>query len=180
MNGEVPFSLETFTRPIYTEGADVPTIVHENGHQWWGENVSIKRWRDICLTECFASYSVWLWDESRRADLDDRYRSGVDPDGEDFFNAPLYDMGPGNEFEFEGVYLKGTYFLHALRAKLGDDAFFSAMRQIQREYAGGNMSMLELREGLEAKTGTDLTSFWQEWVLDTGRPSDANLFPGDL
>ncbi|MGI8887460.1 MAG: M1 family aminopeptidase [Nocardioidaceae bacterium] len=35
--------------------------MHENAHQWWGDNVSIKRWRDICFSECSASYTQWLW-----------------------------------------------------------------------------------------------------------------------
>ena len=54
------------------------------------------------------------------------------------------------------------------------------MQEIQAEYAGGNMSMDELRDELESKTGADLTSFWDEWVLDTATPSDENLYPGTL
>ena len=54
------------------------------------------------------------------------------------------------------------------------------MQEIQAEHAGGNLSMNELRDILEAKTGVDLDSFWDEWVLDTGVPSDENLYPGDL
>ena len=179
VNGDVPFSLETYTRPIYTEGADIETIVHENAHQWWGDNVSIKRWRDICLNECLASYSQWLWRAHLGQDLDSLYRQGV-AGPPSWFDAPLYDMGAGKEFDFDGVYLKGTYFVHALRNKIGDDAFFAAMQEIQAEYAGGNISMLDLRDILQDKTGVDLASFWDEWVLDTGVPSEENLFPGDL
>jgi aminopeptidase N len=180
VTAEVPFSLETYTRPLYTYGADVATIVHENAHQWWGDNVSVMRWRDICLNECFASYSVWLWDEAHGADLDARYHEAVDRGGADWFDLPLYDMGPAHLFDYYGVYFKGTFFLHALRNKLGDEAFFSALQGIQRDDSGGNLSMLGLRDELERRTGVDLTSFWQEWVIDTGRPSDANLYPGDL
>jgi hypothetical protein len=54
------------------------------------------------------------------------------------------------------------------------------MRGIQRDLAGGHISMIGLRNQLERRTGVDLRSFWREWVLHTGRPSDANLFPGDL
>lgn len=153
--------------------------MHENGHQWWGDNVSVKRWRDICLSECFASYSVWLWDEHNGDDLDARYHALIDRDGS-FFEAPLYDMGPGHEFDRAGVYYKGTFFLHALRNKLGDDVFFSAMRAIQRDEAGGNISMLGLRDQLQRRTGVDLAGFWDEWVITTGTPSDAHLYPGDL
>jgi hypothetical protein len=54
------------------------------------------------------------------------------------------------------------------------------MREIQQQHAGGNMSMLGLRDALERQTGVGLTSFWREWVLETGRPSAANLYPGNL
>ncbi len=88
-------------------------------------------------------------------------------------------MGAGNEFD-DPVYVKGKFFVHALRNKVGDARFFRAMRAIQRDEGGGNMSMNGWRNQLETRTGVDLTSFWQEWVLETGRPSDANLFPGSL
>lgn len=178
VNGDVPFSLETYTRPIYTEGADVATIVHENGHQWWGDNISIERWRDICFNECLASYSEELWAEHNGADLDEGYRRLMSTDPP-FMAEPLYDMGAGHEFD-PGVYVKGRFFVHALRNLIGDAAFFETMKEIQAEYAGGNMSMDEWRDVLEEKTGTDLSSFWEEWVLSTGMPSEANLYPGDL
>lgn len=179
VSGEVPFSLETFTRPVYSEGAGVQTIVHENGHMWWGDNVSVKRWRDICFNECLASYSQWLWDEHKGEDIDRRYHRSIRQDDGFLFRLPLYDMGAGREFG-AAVYYKGKWFAHALRHKIGGQKFFAAMRQIQADRARGNMSMVELRDVLEAKTGTDLTSFWREWVFETGRPSRANLFPGDL
>jgi aminopeptidase N len=70
--------------------------------------------------------------------------------------------------------------VHALRNKVGDARFFAAMRRIQRRHAGGNMSMLGLRNALQRTTGVDLMSFWRDWVLGSGRPSRANLYPGDL
>lgn len=179
IRGDVPFSLETYGRPVYTEGAGIGTIVHENGHQWWGDNVSIKRWRDICFNECVASYSQWLWNEHQGRDLDRDYRRDVKGTPNWLFGEPLYDMGAGNEFGY-GVYVKGTYFLHALRNKVGDRQFFEAMQAIQRERAGGNMSMIEWREAMERRTEVNLTRFWREWVLETGAPSKPNLYPGDL
>jgi aminopeptidase N len=181
VNGNIDFSLETYTRPTYIEGVDVSTIVHENAHQWWGDNISVRQWRDICLNECLATYSQWLWAEHNGANLDDYYRAGVTGETDtSFFDFPLYDMGPGHEFDYNGVYLKGGFFIHALRNKIGDDAFFAAMQEIQAEHGGGNLSMNELRTILEDKTGVDLDSFWQDWVLSTGVPADDNLYPGDL
>jgi aminopeptidase N len=179
VDANVPFSLETFTRPLYFEGASLSTIAHENAHQWWGDNISIKRWRDICFNECLASYSEWLWAEHLGANLDRVYRQGV-AGRPAWLKAPIYDMGAGHEFDYRGVYLKGAFFVHALRNKIGDKRFFEAMRAIQRQRAGGNMSMIDLRDALEHKTGVDLTSFWNDWVLHARIPSPANLYPGNL
>jgi aminopeptidase N len=173
------YSLETYTRPLFTKRVDLSTIVHENAHQWWGDHVSMERWRDICLNECIASYAQWLWDEHNGADLDQRYRAQV-KNYRDAFTRPLYDMGPGHEFDYEGVYFKGQWFLHALRRKVGSDQFFAALKQIQHDYADRNLSMRGLRDAFEKNTGVDLTGFWDEWVLHTGVPSDANLYPGSL
>ncbi len=175
----IPYELETYTRPIYSTSTNLTTIVHENGHQWWGDNVSLHRWKDICLNECLASYSEWLWDEHNGANLNQRYRDRVAEYGNKLFRGKLYDMGAGHEFD-SPVYVKGKFFVHALRHKVGSADFFHAMRAIQRSRAGGNLSMNGLRDQLERRTSVDLTNFWQEWVLQTGRPSDANLFPGNL
>jgi aminopeptidase N len=179
VSGYVPYELETYTRPVYSTHTNLITIVHENGHQWWGDNVALHRWRDICLNECLASYSEWLWSEHNGVDLDRRYRREIHHRGDLLFAGKLYDMGPGHEFD-NPVYVKGKFFIHALRNKIGDARFFQAMRGIQRDRAGSNISMIGLRNQLEKRTGVDLHSFWREWVLQTGRPSDANLFPGDL
>jgi aminopeptidase N len=178
VDAPVGFSLETFTRPVYTDRIGVSTIVHENAHQWWGDNISVRRWRDICFNECMASYAQWLWAERNGTDLDARYKSTINNVD---FSIPLYDMGAGNEFTYGGVYLKGAYFEHALRRKIGDDTtYFDALKAIQARFGGQNMSMLQFRNQLSRRTGVNLTSFWQQWVLSTQRPSDANLFPGTL
>ena len=38
-------------------------IAHELAHQWFGNSVTVRRWRDIWLHEGFACYAEWLWSE---------------------------------------------------------------------------------------------------------------------
>ncbi|WP_395692508.1 M1 family metallopeptidase [Nocardioides sp.] len=179
VDDDIPYELETYGRPVYSTRTSLLTIVHENGHMWWGDHIALHRWKDICFNECLASYSEWLWREHQGADLDRIYRQGVRRGGEELFGGKLYDMGAGDEFD-SPVYVKGAYFVHALRNKIGDARFFAAMRTIQRRDGGGVLSMNGWRDQLERLTGVDLTSFWRDWVLTTGRPSRANLFPGGL
>ena len=38
-------------------------IAHELAHQWFGNSVTVRRWRDIWLHEGFACYAEWLWSQ---------------------------------------------------------------------------------------------------------------------
>ena len=104
LNENLHFSLETQTRPTYTKGVEILTVVHETAHQWFGDSVSLKDWSDICLNECLASYAQWLWAEREGQNLDDRFQAavGIFENSTDFWSRKLTYMGAGHEFE--GVY----------------------------------------------------------------------------
>ena len=123
------FALETATRPVYADWVDTDTIVHELTHQWFGDDVVIQRWADICLNECFASYGPWLWDQDvNKADLDARWVSqmAVAVNDPQFWSSPLVDMGAGQEFT--SVYTRGPLALHALRKQMGEKAFAALLK----------------------------------------------------
>ena len=41
-------------------------VAHELAHQWFGNSLTVGRWRDIWLHEGFACYAEWLWSERVR------------------------------------------------------------------------------------------------------------------
>ena len=179
LNENIGFSMETQGRPIYAAWADLPTVVHENAHMWYGDSVSVSQWKDICLNECFASYAQWLWDEAKEGtNLDDQYREQVAEADEDFWRGKLYDMGPGNEFT--SVYDKGAMALHALRREIGDDAFDRILREWPAEHRDGNASWAEFEKFAQDIAGTDLSEFYQAWFHADTRPDDTYLYPGPL
>jgi aminopeptidase N len=61
---DVDYALETQNRPVFDEdeGDTVNdlTNVHEWGHQWYGDSVTLSDWGDIWLNEGFAEYAAWL------------------------------------------------------------------------------------------------------------------------
>ncbi|MFC9994025.1 M1 family metallopeptidase [Nocardia sp. NPDC127526] len=178
---DLRFSLETQTRPIYAPWTDMNTVVHENAHQWWGNSVSVKDWRDVCLNECFASYTAdILWPERKNhRDPDAIYlRALARAEQRDIWSIPLYDAGKGNEFTT--VYSRGPLFLHALRRTIGDDVFFTAVRDFAESHRNGNASIPELRVFFQSRTGEDLSGFFDAWLNGTERPAEEYLYPGSL
>ncbi len=175
----INFSLELQTRPIYTVGVDLETIVHENAHEWYGDSVSVHRWKDICLNECFASYAQWMWREAKEGEkLDDTYRQEVKAADQSYWARPLVDMGAGKEFT--AVYDKGQLALHALRRKIGEDAFHKIIKEWPALHRDGNASWADFEGYVKQVSGQNLDGFFQEWFHGTKVPEDQYLWPGDL
>ncbi|KAA2262477.1 M1 family metallopeptidase [Solihabitans fulvus] len=169
---DIGFSLETQTRPTYARWTNLETIVHENAHQWFGDSVSVRSWADICLNECFASYAQWLWEERQGVDLDAKYRAQLDRvrDNAAFWARPLYDMGQGNEFS--AVYDKGALALHALRHRIGEQAFAAVLRGWPAAHRDGNASWPDFEAYAQQVAGRPLGDFFAAWFRGTQFPAD--------
>ncbi|RJQ88571.1 M1 family metallopeptidase [Amycolatopsis panacis] len=180
LDEDIHFSLETQTRPTYAKWAEVPTVVHENAHQWFGDSVTLDSWSDICLNECFASYAQWLWAEREGNDLDQQYRTAVEitRNSADFWARKLVGMGAGHEFE--AVYDKGILAMHALRRELGEAAFSKLMHEWPAEHRTGNATWADFEQLVARLAGHDMRGFLTDWFHGTKLPTDADLYPGAL
>ncbi len=110
---------------------------HELAHEWWGNLVTCRDWKDMWLHEGFGTYMQALYLESRfgpeayakemgdkRASLNNRravaQRRTRDSKQVYFFSDGQFD---------NDIYMKGSWVLHSLRWLLGDEVFFEGLRR---------------------------------------------------
>jgi aminopeptidase N len=174
------YALETATRPVYP-AADLlrpgwqGLIVHEIAHQWFGDDVVLRRWRDVWLNEGFATYAEWWSDEAhggRR--VEDRLHEIYDsvPVDDKFWQVQVSDPGAAQMWS-RAVYVRGAMTLAALRARIGTPALDTLLSEWVARFGGGHATGEELRSLAEEVSGQDLAAFFQHWLDDTRRP-DAN------
>lgn len=174
------FALENQTRPVYAPiffagTDDFSVVVHELTHQWFGDSVSVRNWRDIWLNEGFATYAEWLYTErtggAGTAQTAKEYYDQVPADSE-FWRIPPGD--PGAEGVLDSpVYIRGAMALQALRAAVGDDDFFAALRTWATERRGGNGSVQDFLGVVERVSDEQVDDVAETWLFRPERPGQA-------
>ena len=172
---DFPYALETQTRPIYTSLPSELLVVHEIAHQWFGNSVTPASWGDIWLNEGFATFAEFLWEEERGDEsaakiFNQLYATPAD-EGR-FWNPPPGDPGAAKHLFARSVYTRGAMTLQALREKVGDDTFFSIVRDWVAEHAYGNATTAEFVALAERESGRELDDFFQVWLYERGKPRD--------
>jgi aminopeptidase N len=169
----VGYALETQTRPLYESAPGVITVAHEIAHQWFGDSVSLKRWRQIWLNEGFATWAEWMWQEHAggkklRARFAELYSTPASRDR--FWNPPPGNPG-GPKNLFDGtIYVRGGMTLEALREEVGTSTFFEIMRDWARDHAYRNAGTKQFIDLAESDSGRDLGHFFGEWLFKRGKP----------
>lgn len=139
-------------------------IAHELAHQWFGNSLTLGTWRDIWLHEGFACYSEWLWSQECG---DDTTQERAERHHRKLQDAPqdlvLSDPGPDDMFD-DRVYKRGALTLHALRLTVGDDAFFSLLREWTAEHAHSTVDTAQFRAFAAQQTGHDLDELFTDWL----------------
>jgi aminopeptidase N len=149
------------------------TVVHELAHQWFGDHVSVDRWRDIWLNEGFASWFEWRYAETHggkpaQQKLLARY-AGYNAD-DPLWRKNLADPGKHHLFSFP-VYERGAMAVQALRTRIGEKAFDRLLRTWVQRRGDGTGRVGQFERLAEEVSGQQLDRFFDTWLRDGRKPA---------
>ncbi len=160
---------------------------HEVAHQWWGNMVVPVSYHDEWLIESLANYSALLLLERKKGS------KAMDAVLDEYRGHLLGKAASGGSIESQGpivwgyrlesslapdawrtvTYQKGTWIIHMLRRRLGDEKFLSLLRDICSNHH--SISTDQFRELAShyapASSDPDLKIFFDNWVYGTGIPT---------
>ena len=141
-------------------------IVHEAGHEYFGNSVSVADHAEMWIHESFTTYLEALYVEYHMSAADARrylmtQRRFIDN------VAPM--LGPlGVNFtDFAGSdhYYKGAWMLHTLRGVLNDDPlFFGMLRSFYQDHVRSIVNTQEVIDYFSAYTELDLQPFFDQYL----------------
>lgn len=152
-------------------------LAHELAHQWFGNHITCGSWQDLWLNEGFATYAAGLCYERFSPNLYWKIWKGNQVDfissspGGSVFVTDTMDIP--RLFDARLTYSKAAMLLHMLRWKIGDDNFFTALRNYQNNplLSHSYARNIDLKNELEIASGQNLDEFFNDWYWGEGYPS---------
>lgn len=172
---DLGFALENQTRPVYPglTADEEWLLVHELAHQWFGDSLTLRRWRDIWLNEGAATFMEMRHGEQTR---------GVDParwlegqwrsygPGSHMWRVRIGDPGASLLFS-DAVYVRGGMTMQALRNRIGEQEFWTLLRTWLDEHRNQTVTGRAFERLAAQISGEDLGPFFDAWLRTPRRPA---------
>lgn len=167
------YALETQNRPVFpADQLDTSILVHELAHQWYGDSVTPRSWRDMWLAEGFATYAEWLYQEDHGGPTAQAtFTRLYEGDREDIWAFPPAKQSDAAHISGSPVYERGAMVLHKIRQKTGDDTFYAILQGWAAAHRHATASTADFTAYVEKKApDQDFGGIWKDWLYGDGKP----------
>ena len=145
---------------------------HEVAHQWFFNLIGNDQPEEPWLDESLANYAVYLyyeavdWPEMQAAMMENVFRYRYDAARNLGIDRPV--SGPVLGFDQSNyiniIYSKGPLFLHAVRERIGDAAFFAALLDYAQSYRYSIAYADDFLNALRRHSGTPIEDLIALWI----------------
>ena len=139
-------------------------IVHETGHEWWGNSVTTNDIADMWIHESFCTYSEALYVECMHG-FDEMIKYVNNQKRFIRNEKPIVGCYHVNNKGSGDMYHKGSVMLHTLRTLIEDDElWFSILRGILIEFENETIDALQVINYINEKSGKDFSVFFSQYL----------------
>jgi aminopeptidase N len=145
-------------------------IIHESGHEWFGNAVSAADRSDMWIHEGWTTYLEELYVEYRWGKADAiRYLNGLKP--KIFNRQPVIPERGTNSEPTEDQYFKGALMLNTLRSVVDDDPkWFADVHDFYQQFKYQNIMTEDVVAWWNKRTGMNLTPLFNEYLRHAALP----------
>ncbi len=155
-------------------------LLHEMGHEWWGNAVTVKDWADFWIHEGITTFTdaLFLWDYYSPEVYYDKIMEYVQHIRNHQPIIPGVDVTSAEVYNHD-VYYKGAWFMHTLMHVMRRPVFLEAMRSFAIENRYGYTDTESLMEHLQKYTAVNLEPLFRTYLYETGLPDIITEKAGD-
>ncbi|MEK7258063.1 MAG: M1 family metallopeptidase [Bacteroidota bacterium] len=145
-------------------------LVHESGHEWFGNNISTKDIADMWVHEGFTNYSETLYTgcefgEEAATAYNVGCRRSISND------VPIIGTYNVNREGSGDMYYKGGSLLHTIRQVIGDDEKFrQILRGLNQNFALQTVTTEQVERYVSEKAGRDFSKVFDQYLRTTQVP----------
>jgi aminopeptidase N len=147
-------------------------IIHESGHEWFGNNITTKDIADMWVHEGFTNYSEVLFTQCKSGkEASEAYAQGI---RKNILNdRPIVGPYGVNKEGSSDMYYKASNMIHTLRTMMANDSLFKSMlRGLNKTFFHQTVTGKQvINYMMEASGfGAKLQPFFDQYLLTTNIP----------
>ena len=154
----------------HPEGIDFDyIIIHESGHEYWGNSVSMDDIADMWIHESFCTYSEVLFTEKMYGyDASINYLRSQRRMKNDI---PIIGEYHINKEGSSDMYCKGSWMLHTIRNYINNDSlWFATLKQFHLYFEVSNTNTEEVLKWFKIKLGADVKNLMTRYLYRADIP----------
>jgi aminopeptidase N len=145
-------------------------IIHESGHEWFGNNITSNDIADMWVHEGFTNFTETLytqWLSGKQAGFE--YNFGIRKNISN--RAPIIGKYGVNSESGTDMYYKGSNMIQTIRNSIDDDSVFrKTLRSMQEEFYHKTVMSSEIESFISKNVGFDFSHVFDQYLRTTDIP----------